>query len=395
MPTHELFGSAARQDPFPVYDRLRGRGPVQVGPARWALLDHQDVRAALGDPGAFSSDLGSQGNPVFDDSPLIFDDPPRHTRIRRLVGQAFTPRRVAGVAEELSSLAGALFDGFGPGPIDLVANYCDPFPTQVIAKLLGVPPEMSVRLKQWSMDRTFVAYHGDRGAPRTPELEAAEGGRIEFYDYLLSLVAERRVEPRDDLLSALIEAEDGGSTLSDQEIASLSGVVLSAGNVTTTRLLANLFHRLAVTPHLVADLRSDRALVAPLVEEVLRLESPVQFPARTTTRDVELSGVTIPAGHFVMIGLGSANRDPITHPEASECRPGERSPHLAFGHGIHYCAGAALARQEASVTLDALLDRFVGIVLTGEPLREAGLAHRGWASLPVTLDRRDRRDRPS
>ncbi len=385
MTPHELFGSTARRDPFPTYDRLRGSGPVQVGPGRWALLDHEDVRAALGDPEAFSSELGSHGNPVFDDSPLIFDDPPRHTRIRRLVGQAFTPRRVALVAERLSSLSGRLFDELGPGPVDLISGYCDPFPTQVIAQLLGVPPDAYGRLKQWSLDRTFVAYHGDRGAQRTPELEAADRGRVEFKRYLLSLVAARRAEPRDDLLSAMIEAEDDGSKLSDQEIASLGGVVLSAGNVTTTRLLGNLFHQLASTPHLFGQLRSDRDLVPALVEEILRLESPVQFPARTTTREVELSGATIPAGQFVMIGLGSANRDPTVYPEPAECRPGGRPPHLAFGHGIHYCAGAALARQEASITLTTLLDRFGGVELEGEPTRETGLAHRGWASLVVTL----------
>jgi cytochrome P450 len=385
MTPHELFGPAARQDPFPTYDRLRGRGPVRVGAGRWALLDHEDVRAALGDPQAFSSDLGAQGNPVFDDSPLIFDDPPRHTSFRRLVGQAFTPRRVALLAGQLSSLACGLFDEMGPGPVDLIAGYCDPFPTRVIARLLGVPPDAYGRLKQWSRDRTFVAYHGDRGAQQTPELEAAERGRIEFRAYLLSLVAERRAEPQDDLLSALVEAEDDGSSLTDQEIASIGGVVLSAGNVTTTRLLGNLFHHVASDPQLVDRLRSDRALVGPLIEEMLRLESPVQFPARTTTRDVELSGTIIPVGSFVMIGLGAANRDGAVYPEPTACRPGGRPPHLAFGHGIHYCAGAALARQEASITLDILLDRFDGIELVGEATRETGLAHRGWASLVVTL----------
>ena len=168
MTPHELFGPAARRDQFPVYAALRGNGPVQVGPTRWALLDHKDVRAALADPGAFSSDLSSQDNPVFANSPLIFDDPPQHTRIRKLVGQAFTARQVALVSPWLSTLAATLFDTMGAGPVDVIGEYCDPFPTRAIARLLGVPSAAHGLLKQWSLDRTYVAYHGNRDARRTP-----------------------------------------------------------------------------------------------------------------------------------------------------------------------------------------------------------------------------------
>ena len=389
MTPHELFGPAARRDQFPVYAALRGKGPVQVGPTRWALLDHKDVRAALADPSAFSSDLSSQDNPVFANSPLIFDDPPRHTRIRRLVGQAFTARQVALVSPWLSSLAANLFDAMGSGPVDVISEYCDPFPTRAIARLLGVPPASHGLLKQWSLDRTYVAYHGDRGATRTPTLDAAERGCADLAAYLLELVAERRARPQEDLLSALAAAEAEGARLADEEIAALGGVLLSAGNVTTTRLLGNLFHLLGTSAELMHRLRSDRALIAPVVEEVLRLESPVQFPARITTRDVELSGTTIPAGHFVMVGLGSANHDGAYSPDPDCLRPGERPPHLAFGYGIHFCVGAALARQEAAITLHAILDRYDRVELAAAPLREEGLAHRGYAQLVVRLRDRD------
>ena len=176
-----------------------------------------------------------------------------------------------------------------------------------------------------------------------------------------------------------------GTTLTDEEIAALGGVLLSAGNVTTTRLLGSLFHLLASSTDLMQRLRDDRALIAPVVEEVLRLESPVQFPARVTTRDVELSGTTIPAGHFVMVGLGSANHDGVYSPDPDGLRPGARPPHLAFGYGIHFCAGAALARQEAAITLHAILDRYDRIELAAAPVREEGLAHRGYAQLVVRL----------
>ena len=389
MTPHELFGPAARRDQFPVYAALRGKGPVRVGPTRWALLDHADVRAALADPLAFSSDLRSRDNPVFASSPLIFDDPPRHTRIRKLVGQAFTARQVALVSPWLSTMAARLFDAMGSGPVDVIAEYCDPFPTRAIARLLGVPSAAHGLLKQWSLDRTFVAYHGDRDARRSTALEAAERGCAEFSAYLLDLVAERRARPEEDLLSALAAAEVDGATLADEEIAALGGVLLSAGNVTTTRLLGNLFHLLGSSPDLLHRLRGDRALIAPVVEEVLRLESPVQFPARITTRDVELSGTTIPAGHFVMVGLGSANHDVVYSPDPDCLRPGERPPHMAFGYGIHFCAGAALARQEAAITLHAILDRYDRIEVAAAPVREEGLAHRGYAQLVLRLWARD------
>jgi cytochrome P450 len=385
---HELFGPAARRDQFPVYAELRGNGPVQVGPTRWALLDHADVRAALADPLAFSSDLRSRDNPVFASSPLIFDDPPQHTRIRKLVGQAFTARQVAVVSPWLSTTAARLFDAMGSGPVDVIAEYCDPFPTRAIARLLGVPSADHRLLKQWSLDRTFVAYHGDRDARRSTALDEAERGCAELAAYLLDLVAERRARPQEDLLSALAAAEVDGATLADEEIADLGGVLLSAGNVTTTRLLGNLFHLVASSPDLLHRLRGDRALIAPVVEEVLRLESPVQFPARVTTRDVELSGTTIPAGHFVMVGLGSANHDLVYSPEPDCLRPGQRRPHLAFGYGIHFCAGAALARQEAALTLHAILDRCDGIEVAAAPVREEGLAHRGYAQLVLRLTAR-------
>jgi len=385
---HELFGPAARRDQFPVYAALRGNGPVQLGPTRWALLDHADVRAALADPLAFSSDLRSRDNPVFASSPLIFDDPPQHTRIRKLVGQAFTARQVAVVSPWLSTTAARLFDALGSGPVDVIAAYCDPFPTRAIARLLGVPSEAHRLLKQWSLDRTFVAYHGDRDARRSTALDEAERGCAELAAYLLDLVAQRRARPQEDLLSALAAAEVDGATLTDEEIADLGGVLLSAGNVTTTRLLGNLFHLVASTSDLLHRLRGDRALIAPVVEEVLRLESPVQFPARVTTRDVELSGTTIPAGHFVMVGLGSANHDLAYSPEPDCLRPGERPPHLAFGYGIHFCAGAALARQEAALTLHAILDRYDRIEVAAAPVREEGLAHRGYAQLVLRFTAR-------
>ncbi len=383
MDAADLFTPEARRDPYPVYDGLRGRGPLQVGPKRWVLLDHEDVRAALADPATFSSNLRNLDNPVFRSSPLIFDDPPRHTQLRRLVMTALTTSRVARLVPWLGELTGRLLEAMGRGPVDMVAGLADPLPVFAIAHLLGVPADSHAQFKRWSHDRTFVAYHAGERATHGVELEAAEAGCAALDAFLGDLVRQRMADPRADLLSALAAAEVDGETLSADEVVGIAAVLLSAGNVTTTRLLGNLFHLLATDGELWAGLRRQPEVVDQVVEEVLRLESPVQFPARITTRAVELSRQAIPAGHFVMIGLGSANRDGAAIADAGELRPGRPEPHLAFGYGVHYCAGAALARQEAVIAVHAALERYRGMELAAAPVPDEGLAHRGYARLVV------------
>jgi cytochrome P450 len=387
MDPGDLFSPAARRNPYPVYDGLRGGGPVQVGPTRWVLLDHDDVRAALADPASFSSNLRALDNPVFRSSPLIFDDPPRHAHLRRLVMAALTSSRIAPLVPWLRGLTERLLDAMGTGPVDVVAGFADPLPVFAIARLLGVPAEEHEQFKRWSHDRTFVAYHGGARAPRTPALEAAEAGCAALDSFLRALVRARRTEPGPDLVSALTAARVDGVTLSADEVVGIAAVLLSAGNVTTTRLLSSLLYLLSVDVDLWERLRGQPALVAPVVEEVLRLESPVQFPARVTTRDVELSGTTIPAGHFVMIGLGSANRDGATFTDPGRLEPGRPEPHVTFGYGIHYCAGAALARQEASLAVHALLDRYRSVEPAAPAVPDEGLAHRGYAELVLRFHR--------
>jgi cytochrome P450 family 109 len=381
MEPTDLFSREARLSPYRVYEGLRGAGPIQVGPTRWALLDYVDVRSALSDPASFSSNLRVLDNPVFRASPLIFDDPPRHAQLRRLVMAALTPSRIGRLVPWLGQLAGGLIEAMGSGPVDVVAALANPMPVYAIAHLLGVPGEQHERFKRWSHDRTFVAYHGGSKAARTPELESAEAGCDALDAFLHDLVAERREEPSEDLLSALVAASVDGSMLSSSEVVGIAAVLLSAGNVTTTRLLTSLLYTLSAEDGWWERLRERRELVEPFVEDVLRLESPVQFPARLTTCPVSLSGRTIPAGHFVMIGLGSANRDRAGFDCPDQLVPGRPEPHVAFGYGIHYCAGAALARHEAAVTINSLLDRYAGAVQAAPPVAEEGLAHRGFASL--------------
>jgi cytochrome P450 len=387
MEPGDLFSREARISPYRIYDGLRGSGPLPVGPTRWALIDYADVRAALADPASFSSNLRVLDNPVFRGSPLVFDDPPRHGQLRRLVMTALTSSRITRLGPWLGRLAGRLIDDMGPGPVEVVARFADPMPVYAIAHLLGVAGEQHERFKRWSHDRSFVAYHGGAGAARSPELEAAEAGCAALDAFLHDLVSQRRAAPEEDLISALVAAEVEGARLSSDEIAGIAAVLLSAGNVTTTRLLTSLLYALSVDHSRWEGLQERREQVEPFVEEVLRLESPVQFPARLTTRPVSLSGRTIPEGHFVMIGLGAANRDPAAVAGASQLVPGRSEPHVAFGYGIHYCAGAALARAEASVSINALLDRYRGVVQAGPAVAEEGIAHRGFASLVLEFRR--------
>jgi len=387
MQPGDLFSREARVSPYRIYDGLRGAGPLQVGPTRWALLDYADVRAALADPESFSSNLRVLDNPVFRGSPLVFDDPPRHGQLRRLVMTALTPSRVARLAPWLRQLAGRLIDEMGTGPVEVVAGFADPMPVYAIAHLLGVPGEEHETFKRWSHDRSFVAYHGGAKAARTPELEAAEAGCAALDAFLNDLVSQRRAAPAEDLITALVGAEVEGARLSSDEVTGIAAVLLSAGNVTTTRLLTSLLYALSVDPERWEGLREHREQVEPFVEDVLRLESPVQFPARLTTRPITLSGRTIPEGHFVMIGLGAANRDGAVFDAPDQLMPGRGEPHVAFGYGIHYCAGAALARAEASVSLNAFLDRYRAVVPAAPAVAEEGLAHRGFASLLLEFRR--------
>jgi cytochrome P450 len=368
-----LRDAANTTDPFPLYDDLRPRSPIQVGRSSWILLSYDHVRTALADPESFSSNVRASDNPVFRNSPLVFDDPPRHTELRRLITRAFTPRLVADAEPWVRGLAAGLLDTLGAGPADFVAGFADPLPVLVIARMMGIPGERHREFKQWSNDRSYVVYNS-RG-PRTPELEAAEAGCAAQEAFLLELATQRRADPGDDLISALATAEVDGDHLELAEVAGTCSVLLSAGNLTTTRLLSNVVASLAEDPSRWAAIRADRALIPDVIEESLRRDSPVSTPIRKTAKDVEVGGTVIPAGHFVTIGIGAANRDPA----------GFDQSHLAFGHGIHYCLGAALARLEATTALNALADRYEKVRIDGPAERERGLAHRGYARLVLSF----------
>ena len=380
-------------DPYPAYWQLRDQSPVNYvfipagalpdldEPIRaWAFLKYDDVYSSLRDHETFSSVRPARLAKYWPPLLLLEDDPPRHTRFRRLVNKAFTLRRIEALTPWIIGVVNELLDGLSAGENELVQSYTIPLPVRVIARLLGIPGDEFETFKRWS--DAFISF-----APADP----VENKRKvdEMAAYFGKMAAIRRRHGADDLLTALVEAEVEGEKLEDWEILGFSMFLLLAGNETTTNLLGNTLNILSERPRLWSQLREDRSLVEQVIEESLRYESPVQQLARYTTREVEVSGVRIPAGDRVNVYFGSANRDPKEFPNPDEFQLNrDLRSHLAFGSGIHYCMGAPLARTEAKATLNAFLDRYATIKRASTPavrqvFTSLGL---GFQQLPLVLE---------
>ena len=388
----ELFarlgsGEFAR-DPYPSYQMLREHSPaVRLGERNWVLTGFHAVYGALRDHTTFSSRaLSDQGPDVVAQVVLISDDPPRHTRLRGLVNRAFTPRRVSGLEPRIEAITEQLLEPFdaaaGAGPVEAMRSLAVPLPVTVIAELLGVERERHDDFKRWS---SIVI------SEETEDNQAAhEAGLAEMREYFQHTVDLRRAEPLEDLFSSLTQAELDGQQLEDWEVIGMATLLLVAGNETTTNLIGNALNVLAERPAFWEQLRADRDLVPALIEETLRYDSPVQNLPRLTLRDVEVAGRTIEEGSQVQVSFGAANRDPQGFADPDEVRlDRDLTKHLAFGHGIHYCLGSPLARTEAKIALNALLDRYSTLRLSDEPgERQLGsFIVRGFASLPLVLER--------
>jgi cytochrome P450 len=383
-----LFSDEMRRHPYPVYDQLRDASPVLPVPAlaAWLVLDYEGVKRVLSDHDSFSSAVPAPPNW------FLFSDPPRHTRLRALLTRAFTPRSVANLEPRIRELSRELLNrALSHGEMDLVADFTAPLPMLVIGEMLGIPAADRPRYQRWSDEILKLSYSLFGGEQETRAVEEFRAVTAEMRAYLLGLLKRRRAEPRDDLLTRLVEAEVDGERLTDDEILGFFQLLLVGGQETTTNLINNAVLCLVEHPDQLARLRSAPDLLPTAIEEILRYRSPLQWMMRTPKREVKLHGRTIPAGQLVLAVIGSANRDPRQFPDAGEFDISrDPNPHLAFGHGSHFCLGAALARLEARVALTDLLERTEGIELANaEPWEPRKALHvHGPARLPIRFRQR-------
>jgi cytochrome P450 len=386
----ELTGS-----PQDTLTALHDAGPIQRvklpnGVPVWLVTRHAEVREVLNDPRLSNRDqvdwfdrgaLSPQVRAAMNTSMLRID-PPDHTRMRKLAAKVFVPRRIEALRPRIQQLTGDMLDRLAAaGTVaDLIAQYASPLPVQVICELLGVPVEDRDSYRDWA-----DAFAAGIGAPVFPVQEITD-----FVEHLRELIAHRRAEPDDALLSALIAARDQTDRLSEDELISTAFLFIIAGHETTTNLIGNGIYMMLRAPERADRIRAHPQELAPAIEEILRYESPVTAASlRTATCALNLFGADLTAGDLVMVSLRAANRDGSVFSETTEFRMDrDRNLHLAFGHGIHFCMGAPLARLEAQIAIGEFLTRFpkARLAVTPDTVQwRPGILTRGLTNLPVTL----------
>jgi cytochrome P450 len=386
----DFFSEDMRRNPFPMYSQIRSVSPVLNDPRvdLWMIFDYEGVKRALNDHDSFSSRASpSGGGPL---NWLIFQDPPLHTKLRGLISKAFTPRSIESLEPRIRELSRELLDEkIERGEMDLAADFSVPLPIMVIAEMLGIPIADRSRFKGWSdviLNLSQTVSGGEEGVKAGMALRLV---KEEMRAYLRDLLVERLKSPKDDLLTRLAEAEVDGEHLTEDEILGFFQLLLLAGSETTTNLINNALLSLIENPDQLARLRAAPDLLPSAIEEVLRYRSPVQAVFRQTKSDVEVHGQMIPAGKLVLLMIGSANCDPKQFNDADRFDITRNpNPHIAFGHNIHFCLGAALSRMEGRIALSDLLERLNRFELATdgpwEP-RKAFHVH-GPARLPIRFE---------
>ncbi|MFC6085304.1 cytochrome P450 [Sphaerisporangium aureirubrum] len=355
----------------PFHSWLRGDrpGPVhfveEIG--LWNVIGYAEVHRILNDPKTFSSTTAYLA-PVtidqeFSEGDFAQMDPPDQTRYRKLVSKAFTPRMIADLEPRIAAITAELLDAMkGKERVDLVEDLAYPLPVVVIAELLGIPTADLEMFKKQAFRiieqlNGYAFLYDDEQAQQN--IEAAVDQFRPMVEYMRGQVAERRANPGDDLLSLLVTAEVDGHRLTRNEVVTIANLLLVAGHITTTMLIGNAVACLDASPAAFERVRADRSLIPGTLDETLRTLTPSAALSRRTTTDVEIGGVKIPQETLILVWPAAANRDPLVFPDPETFDPGRTpNPHLAFGHGVHYCVGAMLARLEGRIALNALLDRF-------------------------------------
>jgi cytochrome P450 len=387
-------------DPYPLYRALSEHDPIHRMPdGSYFLTRYDDCVAVYRDPETWSSDKKIDFRPNFGESllyehhttSLVFNDPPYHTRVRRLLAPAFTPRALRALQPRVEALVDRLLDEMGNrGRFDLIEDFASAIPVQLIGDMLGVPQQERGPLRGWSL-----AILGALEPVLSPEqFERGNRAVAEFKDYLTGLIARRLDEENDDegeILSTLVAASEfdpgsAGERLSRIELLHNCIFLLNAGHETTTNLIGNGIDLLLRHPDALRQLRAEPALIESAVEEFLRLESSNQLGNRRAARDTELGGVAMPAGTYVHIAIGAANRDPRHFPDPDRLDLArQHNRHLAFATGIHACAGLSLARMEAQVAIGKLVQRFAHIERGGNAVRGGRARFRGFLKYPVRV----------
>lgn len=383
------------ENPYPVYNALRAHNPVApIGPGSFFLARYADCVTVYKDAKLFSSDKKAEFLPKFGNgllyqhhtTSLIFNDPPLHTRVRKIIAGALNARAVADMEAPMTALTDRLLDAMAAkGEADLIGDLAAAVPIEVIGNLLAIPQDRRSPLRDWSL----AILGALEPAPDAAMLARGEQAVADFLDDLRVLVADRRKRPGDparDVLTRLIQGEQGGEKLSEVELLQNVIFILNAGHETTTNLIGNGLYTLLEWPAEKARLVADPTLIDSAVEEMLRFESPVQIGNRLVTADTEVGGMPMPAGTFVTIGIAAANRDEAEFADPDRFDITRRNNrHLAFASGVHFCVGLNIARMEGRVAIGRFLARFPGYRLRKPAVRGGRARFRGFLEIPVSL----------
>lgn len=388
--TPDLSAAALVVDPYPLLAELRGAGPMlRADDGRWVATTHAAVSAVLRDRRL--GRLWTDWEPAEDMEPfnalhrdqLMENEPPEHTRMRKLLAGAFGRGHVERMRPRIEDLAASMLDDLPTeAPVDILASYAEPMPVFVIADLLGVPREDHERLRDWSQAIVHMYEQGVDASVRRAAVTASE----EFAAYVRDVVDRRRHEPGDDLVTDLLAEREQGRGFTDDELVATVVLLLNAGHEASVNVFGNGLHALLSHPDQLTRVRSGEVDVATALEEMIRFDAPLQMFERTATVDVEVAGASVRAGETVACLMGSANRDADVFAAADTFDVGRTpNPHVGFGLGLHFCLGAPLARLELEITVRRLLERFPDLALTGRAPRRPTWVLRGFESIEVTL----------